>query len=435
MSHASHGYSQIGVNKDVNEDAYLIDAELGLFVVCDGVGGNVGGDEAAQLACRTIHDHLVNNRAELDKLAEQMDRDSAIKLLANAVRVANTRVHNRSKEEDSRKGMACTVVAVMTFKKHAVVAHAGDSRAYLIRRGEVVQLTEDHTALNYQLKTGQISAAEAKEMTGKKSPIIRALGHKEFLEIDTLFLELMSGDKFILASDGVCGAFNDGELLKYTDNLSEDQIPEHMVALAKERGSHDDCTAMILTIESVGAENDANLAQKVEVLRKIPLFHSLNYKEVVKILNIAEVRKYDEKDLMIKEGGTDANLYVLLSGEAEVVKKGDALATMRAGDFFGEMSLLDKAPRSADVRVTRKARALVVDRTKLVNLLTIEPAMGLKVVWMIARVLNLRLRNTSDELSFFKESIPDASESIPSLTEADLALLGEDDDLEYKLES
>ena len=151
MRITSCGVTDVGVKRTNNEDNYLINDELNLFVVCDGMGGHVGGEFASAIAVNTVEEVLTSHEFRPEELAVEED-DGPVEIarekLRYAIRLAGKRIFEKATEEPEYKGMGTTCLALLIDGGNAYIAHVGDSRAYLFRRGEFMRLTEDHSVEN-----------------------------------------------------------------------------------------------------------------------------------------------------------------------------------------------------------------------------------------------------------------------------------------------
>jgi protein phosphatase len=216
------GDTDVGRRRSQNEDAFVGSDELGLFVVCDGVGGRACGEVASQTTVQLIHE-WVDREAELIQFAHEEARlaqrmvvhgapvEPQIRvspetvarlggLVRSALQNACYLVHGMAEVDARYTGMSTTASVVLVAGELAVVGQVGDSRVYLARGDDVRQLTEDHTLLNMQVKQGLASADKAR---GRKSQITRAIGLREFVEVDIMAFPLQLGDRLLLCSDGL----------------------------------------------------------------------------------------------------------------------------------------------------------------------------------------------------------------------------------------
>src|SRR3954454_694735 len=249
MRTVSVGQTDVGRRRPHNEDSYLCDDDLGLYIVCDGVGGNAKGEVTSAESVDLVHSWVRRWRTTLEahKVSPTEDNTNIVRrLLESAVQSACYMVFGMGQLDPRQKGMSSTLSSLLVSGGIGFIAQVGDSRVYLARKGRVVQLTEDHTLINFRLKLGLITPEEAEHAPGK-NVITRAVGHQDYVEVDTITLPLEAGDRFLLCSDGLHGYLEDGELedLMPGDRL---EVVERLVELANERGGRDNITAVICDI-------------------------------------------------------------------------------------------------------------------------------------------------------------------------------------------
>jgi len=175
-------------------------------------------------------------------------REPVRRLVESAVQSACYMVFGMAELDPSQKGMSTTISALLIAGSYGVLAQVGDSRIYRVRGGEGQQLTEDHTLVNYKLKQGLISEADAKTMKGK-NVITRAVGHKDYVEVDTREIEVQPGDRYLLCSDGLHGYLQAGELEDILSQGSPEEAPHRFVAMANERGGRDNITVVLVFVD------------------------------------------------------------------------------------------------------------------------------------------------------------------------------------------
>jgi protein phosphatase len=235
--------TDIGKVREGNEDSYL--AEEPLFAVADGMGGHKGGEVASQLALETLEASF--GRTTLS-LAEQ-------------VRDANNAVFARSQRERELSGMGTTLTAVAIDGGEARVAHVGDSRAYLLRAGDLRQLTEDHTLVQRMVRSGEITAAEA-EVHPHRSVLTRALGTEPDVTVDEDTIPLVDGDRLLLCSDGLTGMVTEEQIVAILTATPDPQdAATRLVRAANRAGGVDNITVVVLDVEGeVSAASSAEAA-------------------------------------------------------------------------------------------------------------------------------------------------------------------------------
>jgi serine/threonine protein phosphatase PrpC len=234
------GDSHVGKVRTTNEDALIVEPRMGLYAVLDGMGGANAGDVAAQLARDTIRDFVRNHRTALAPKA----------LLEAAIAAGSAAVFTAAQQHRERHGMGTTVVACLvvdpTVEARVVIAHVGDSRAYLLRGGRLQLLTRDHTIVEELVERGVLAVEEA-ERHPYKNVLSRNLGAKAEARADTLELELLPGDRLLLCSDGLYG-YASAEAIQYL--LGSGDAPEHvardLIDLALRGGGGDNVSAIVI---------------------------------------------------------------------------------------------------------------------------------------------------------------------------------------------
>jgi serine/threonine protein phosphatase PrpC/CRP-like cAMP-binding protein len=414
--------TDVGRVREHNEDNYLIDKRLGLFIVADGMGGHAAGEIASALAVRTIHEEVRNDRAIVEGFGKPEGSVSARDILAmleHAVQRASARIHEEAQSDPHKRGMGTTVSAMLLCGNTAFVAHVGDSRVYMLRDGKVHQLTEDHTVYNELVKRGKLSKEQI-EKVAQKNAITRAVGVYERVEVDTLLLETIPGDSFLICSDGLHGYVDQEEELTPYLADAENDASRLLVDLANDRGGKDNVTAIVLRIGSQGADDGdraRKLALKREVLSQMPLFARLSDRELLRVMQVAAVRAYAAGTAVVREGERGDELYVVLSGQLAVSKGDSVLTHLGPGLHVGEMALIRNAPRSATVTAEVASELIVLRRSDFFEILRKEQALAVKMLWQFLGVLADRLDQTNRDLRSARDELKleDLSQAVYAL--------------------
>jgi PPM family protein phosphatase len=402
MKYQVAGLSDVGVRRKDNQDAYLIDKKIPLFVVCDGVGGHSAGAIASSLCIEIFKDTIERRMDLIDAYRADpslKNRKAIASLLQNGALAANYEIHQKGLRESTKSGMATTLVSILMLPDFALITHVGDSRAYLLRAGKVHQLTEDH-----QFGVEMISAGQWTEEQSRKSPhgnvLTRAVGMHPTLKVDTLQVEILSGDQFLLCTDGFYRYTNPDALKALHDGEPAQCIPK-MIEFAKRAGGEDNITVIALTMEpkKIETKSAIDILQKTELMTKVPLFRFMNFNEIAKILSIAEVKFIDRGEIIVKEGDPSLHLFIIAKGTVEVLHH-DTRVTMREkGDVIGEMGVFDKAPRAATLKAESPTYLIQITQTELLNLFRKEQLISLKFIWALNGILTKRLRAATQELA------------------------------------
>jgi serine/threonine protein phosphatase PrpC len=239
--------TDVGMKREHNEDSFLVNEELGLYVVCDGMGGHAGGETASRLAVQTVEKELISARLRTDDPfaggARSDDRLLA-EALQEAIEGACSIVYRTSRSQSELQGMGTTCIALVLHGDAAIVGHVGDSRVYLVRDGGIRQLTEDHSLVSEQVRAGLLTPDEAKH-SRLRNIITRSVGFEEDVVVDVVGFESRPGDRFLLCSDGLSNLV-DAEEIRITLASERDpaEVCKSLVGLANERGGDDNVTVI-----------------------------------------------------------------------------------------------------------------------------------------------------------------------------------------------
>ncbi len=232
-----------GKIRENNEDEYLVDEEMGLFVVADGVGGHQAGEVASRLGVETIHRFL-------KKRVSAGNPDWLEEFIKEAIDQAHQEIWNKALNDPGLKGMGTTIVLGLSQDDKLYVAHVGDSRAYLVSRKEMIPLTKDHSVVAELLKTGKITPKEAKTHH-MRHVITQCLGSDRYFGPDINVYSWNQGDVLLLCSDGLTDMVDDKAIkktvLKKRKNLQD--CAEELIKLANKKGGRDNITVVLVVNE------------------------------------------------------------------------------------------------------------------------------------------------------------------------------------------
>jgi protein phosphatase len=244
----SFGGSDVGRRRQQNEDAFLCDDVLGLWVVADGMGGHAAGEVASHEAVDTIYGMVKRGKTRFVESSsdDETALRGAVRLLEGSVQAATYMVYAMSELDASKSGMGTTISAMMLMGTCVITAQVGDSRVYQVRRGVAQQLTEDHTLINWQIKQGIITEEEAKT-SRHKNVITRAVGNRDYVQVDTRVVAVADGDRYLLCSDGLHGYLRTEEIPALTDSGGGTSV-QSFIDLANNRGGKDNITAILVEV-------------------------------------------------------------------------------------------------------------------------------------------------------------------------------------------
>jgi serine/threonine protein phosphatase PrpC len=247
------GLSDVGLQREHNEDSFVVLKEYDLFVVADGMGGHRAGDVASKIATETISEFFRTTANEdvtwpfhFDtNLSEEENR------LLTGIRVANRQIFERSTRSREYHGMGTTVVGAMFSpkKQRMYIGHVGDSRCYRVRGGEIHQLTRDHSLINdYLLAMPDLTDEQKSELP--KNVITRALGMQDHVVVDLQHDDPKQGDVYVLCSDGLSGMVSDDEIRQIISGTGDiREACRRLIQRANERGGEDNITAILIKLE------------------------------------------------------------------------------------------------------------------------------------------------------------------------------------------
>ena len=245
--------TDVGRKRKGNEDSLFVNAEQSLFVVADGMGGHAAGEVASRLAVDAINE-FVCLTGDDEEITWPYGLDETISYdgnrLKTAIRFANRKVLEATKEKSEYEGMATTVAAVLVDGDVANLGHVGDSRIYLLRDAKITQLTIDHSWVNEQIVGGMISPDQARSHP-LRNVVTRALGGKNDLQVDMKVHKIEPGDILLLCSDGLTTMMADDEIARVAGEAKGDveKAARGLVAAANARGGEDNITVVMLRFE------------------------------------------------------------------------------------------------------------------------------------------------------------------------------------------
>lgn len=250
------GETDPGCVRANNEDNFAIDDELGLLVVADGMGGHNSGEIASEIATTTIRD-FARQLLGGDKKKIPEGGDPSLsptgRQLEYFVKSANTMIYEKGRAYPKDAGMGTTVVAALVEPKSLTVAHVGDSRLYLWRRGELQLLTEDHSLVGEQVRKGVITPEEASRST-LQNILTRALGAEADVKVDVADHPLFKGDVILLASDGLTKMLTDAEIAQtVAEEGGPRRIVDALIRKSRDAGGVDNVTVVAARVPDDGA--------------------------------------------------------------------------------------------------------------------------------------------------------------------------------------
>ncbi len=251
MDYEFYGSTHLGLKRAINEDSYIIDKDLNLVIVADGMGGHNAGEVASKTAVESMANFL--KRCNEDReftwpFGINANMTEIENKVLTGIRLANKDLCNLSIEKRELSGMGTTIVAGMIDNDKMTIANVGDSRIYRIRKGAIEQLTTDHSWVSEQIQKKLISEEEARNHRWK-NVITRALGNKTDVEVDIKTVEIKTSDIYIFCTDGLSGMITDQEIydtiMASKSNLQE--ATQELINKANTAGGMDNITVVLLS--------------------------------------------------------------------------------------------------------------------------------------------------------------------------------------------
>ncbi len=243
MKFSAYGRTDLGLERSKNEDSLLIDRDMGLFVIADGMGGHRGGDLASQLAVAAVKDIFRTHHREHDFVSPRV-------MLEEAYVEASSRIFNRSLEDNHLlQGMGTTLVTAYIHRDEIFMGNVGDSRCYFFNDQYMWQMTEDHSLVNDHIRAGLLKDSEIEDFPAK-NVITRSVGFEKGVCCDVIRKKISPGDNFLLCSDGLSGLVEDQDIYKICKKNPAKKAVELCVEAAKENGGDDNITVIVINIET-----------------------------------------------------------------------------------------------------------------------------------------------------------------------------------------
>jgi len=249
----SSGATDPGKKRANNEDAYLVNDGLGLFAVADGVGGGEAGEVASRIAVDTIAGAMPDLLGDKDRTPPAEVRSGDVPELAafrHAVTLANRNIREEAGKDPSRTGMGTTLTALLLARKRAFLVHIGDSRAYRLRGGTLAQLTNDHSVVAEQVRSGLLTPAQART-SPYRHMITQALGIDREAAPDLMEHSVQRDDTFLLCSDGLTEMVGDRDISRILAGSAPRDAARKLIEAANEQGGVDNITVVVVQVVEV----------------------------------------------------------------------------------------------------------------------------------------------------------------------------------------
>ncbi|MGB1014395.1 MAG: Stp1/IreP family PP2C-type Ser/Thr phosphatase, partial [Nannocystaceae bacterium] len=395
--------TDVGRKRADNEDNFLIDENISLFIVADGMGGHASGEVASAIAVHTIREVVYRERSLFDTFDpdNQEDHMEVSTLLEYAVHEACSRVFHKAQLEPEKRGMGTTVVSLLLIGHHGFIAYVGDSRIYLLREDTIYPLTEDHSLMNELIRSGKLKKHEiaSSPYARYKNAMTRAVGVYETVEVDVLDFEIAAGDSFLLCSDGLYEYLDEADIATQLSSRDTDEIPGRLIDIANTRGGKDNITALVIQAfgDARGKPGVPGHSGVADVIRRVPLFLRLNFQQLSTLRARAKLRDFTDGEKLAAEGEDNGELAVVLEGSVRLSRRGRLLRTLKQGDYFGELDLMALGKRQLSATAQTAGRLLIITREALYHLIEHDPRLAVKLLWGLSHELSQQVVRSLDE--------------------------------------
>src|SRR5678815_1765706 len=241
------GETNVGMKRTHNEDNFSIIEDAGLYIVADGMGGHASGEVASKMAVDALKEFFQATASDPERTwPYKMDRSKGYEenRLITGIKLANLRIYESAQRDARQRGMGTTIVTMFAVEDGVYVAHVGDSRVYRVRDAKIEQLTEDHSLLNDYIKMKRLTAEEIANFP-HKNVIVRALGMKDTVKVDTRFEVPLLNDTYLLCSDGLSGPVSEPEMIDILVNHHDLKgATAKLIERANENGGPDNVTCV-----------------------------------------------------------------------------------------------------------------------------------------------------------------------------------------------
>ncbi|MDQ3368723.1 MAG: protein phosphatase 2C domain-containing protein, partial [Myxococcota bacterium] len=404
--------------REHNEDAHYYDAEGGVFVVCDGMGGHAAGEVASALAIQTVRTKWSSTETQqaIDQWLSRGSPEAKKQLLA-VVRGGVIAAHNAiladAQRDTTKSGMGTTLVGGMLVGNELMFAHAGDSRAYIVRDGIAMQLTEDHTLLSRLLAAG-IDVDVSGEGSRFRSMLTNALGIGQECKVSTFVVPLADGDRFLLCSDGISEYVPEAEVGSVlVGQASPARAAQKLIELALQRGGGDNATAVVVRVLEAG-----DSPQPVEHRRKddaaiqaCRLWDQVSPQQRLRALRIALTRDIPIDERLPAYMLGDRVAWIIIEGQLE--QRGQVLGP---GSFVYPESLVSDAPppdRDSLAMTRSEVRGLVLRSDDFRELCDEDAELGEVLLETLGQLLSRRGDSTRQSEAADHAAAGEADEPIP----------------------
>lgn len=418
-----------GLAKSRNEDSFIADPDLGLFLVADGIGGQQGGGEASRMVALTIHNRILRSQALIKEYGASPsveNRQKIIDLLNLSVREANDRIHKLSWMRRDTQRMGTTLTGLLIAGATTFVFHVGDSRLYLVRNGHAEVLTVDDSLFSHLKQSGKLKKQE-KQSFPLQNIITKAVGLKSVIMPLLFDFKLLPSDRLLLCTDGLHGYFTEGDLVDLMNRNDPHDTLEVLVSKALDAGGGDDMTGIAISIaDQTGPP--VPIARKDDNILNLPLFSDLSFGEKIRLASMCDCMEFSSGQEIFSQGQTGDGFYIVLKGKVQIKRTNQLVAVFDKGEAFGELSLVYPSTRLVDAVAVEFTQLLRFSSELFLKILDESKPLGVKLLWNLVHILRMRLLDTKDQLALLRAIVGKEVQQQPGLLGEDIGKEDENED-------
>ena len=396
MQVESTAISDVGLQRDHNEDACVADDEHGIYVVCDGMGGAAAGEVASAIAVERLERFFRPRMAELRQGDPQNPdfRQRLTRLADAAIQDACQHVYKAAVDGVTGKpGMGTTLTMLLLVDRIAVVGHVGDTRCYLKRNNTLYPLTRDHSFVNEMVERGALTREEAMHHP-MANLLTRAVGPQANVAADTNVFDVYGDDVFFLCSDGVTKGVSEDAMLQELKRPAITDSARALVAAANAAGGDDNATVVVVHVSEPQAQAHPSQEMtegKVRALAALPLFSGLSHAELAAVVSLAGTRFLVAEEVIHPAGVVSSRFFVLLNGHASLRLMGNEVLDVQPGTHFGDVEFFDGKPAMLEAVAVAPSTVLTFEKSHLEDLFRRDPNLGVKLLWRFTTALSGRV--------------------------------------------
>lgn len=404
MNHRSWAATDAGRVQTDNHDGLFTSDEHGVYAVADGAGVSAG-EFASLLTMQAVADaspELLSFVRKMDTASDPARaRREVFDALQGLMERANTDLFTMARDDPNLKGASTTATMLLLAEGGAFIAHVGDTRAYLLRQGELQRLTQDHTLAEEMVRAGKLRREDTSSFR-YRNVVSRALGERSVVQIDLAYVDAMPGDTFVLCTDGLSDYAAEPDIKKALTEGGVLRPATRLCELANLGGGGDNVTSVVVALPPL-LENATMIADlgpiqhsvRLEALKHLFFCQHLNDDERMKVLRYVHEVRVAAGTTIVRQGEPGSDLYLVVQGALDVWVDGTRVNTLGPGGHFGEIALVSGQPRSATVVAREPVRLFRLGRDDFFDLSHRDQSVAVKMLWAFTQSLATRVTDLS----------------------------------------